>query len=84
MIAPGAAAASVYPWMCLLTYIHTCETMYACACMADVHLTYTFIYNLRIYAHISTTVKRGLIVRTVGDGRMVGLGDPVGLFQPFL
>jgi len=22
------------------------------------------------------------LVRTVGDGRMVGLGDPVGLFQP--
>ena len=25
---------------------------------------------------------RGL-VRTIGDGRMVGLGDPVGLFQPW-
>jgi len=23
------------------------------------------------------------LVRTVGDGRMIGLGDPVGLFQPW-
>ena len=23
------------------------------------------------------------LVRTIGDGRMVGLGDPVGLFQPW-
>ena len=23
------------------------------------------------------------LVRTVGDGWMVGLGDPVGLFQPW-
>ena len=28
-------------------------------------------------------VERHGLVRTVGEGWMVGLGDPVGLFQPW-
>ena len=32
--------------------------------------------------HLDVVLRGHGLVRTVGDGRMLGLDDPVGLFQP--
>jgi len=37
----------------------------------------------RCSRNISCCVEGHGLVRTIGDGWMVGLGDPVGLFQPW-
>jgi len=37
----------------------------------------------RCSRNVGHCVEGNVLMRTIGDGWMVGLGDPVGLFQPW-